>query len=378
MVFKNVLRNRRRSLLTATSVAVSILLLVVFLAVYRFLHEPPASRSDRSHLVLLVMARTSLIRPMPVSYRARIERLPGVRAVTQVFWFDARYKNEDTVIASLGLDPEQVFTFFPNWGLPADQRDQFLREKTAALASRTLAKRYGWKLGDHIYISSPSYFGVGVDLVLRGIYEAQEEQSYLVFHWDYLNEALRSPNVAGQFWVLAERAEETPELMKLIDEQFRNESVQTLTQTVKQVTLNFLSWFGNVKLILAGISGAVAFAVVLIVANSMAMSIRERTSELAVFRALGFRNTQILGLLTAESLIISLAGGVVGCLGAWRICRVLAGRTVGGGLLVNLEIGAPGIAFALAAAIAVALLSTLVPALRASRLNIADALRYVG
>jgi len=339
---------------------------------------PPASRSDRSHLVLLVMARTSLIRPMPVSYRARIERLPGVRAVTQVFWFDARYKNEDTVIASLGLDPERVFTFFPNWGLPADQRDQFLREKTAALASRTLAKRYGWKLGDHIYISSPSYFGVGVDLVLRGIYEAPEEQSYLVFHWDYLNEALRSPNVAGQFWVLAERAEETPELMKLIDEQFRNESVQTLTQTVKQVTLNFLSWFGNVKLILAGISGAVAFAVVLIVANSMAMSIRERTSELAVFRALGFRNTQILGLLTAESLIISLAGGVVGCLGAWRICRLLAGRTVGGGLLVNLEIGAPGIAFALAAAVVIALLSTLVPALRASRLNIADALRYVG
>ena len=378
LVSRNLFRNRRRTLLTAGSVAVSILLLVVFWAVYRFLEAPPAAESDRFHLVLIVMARTSLIQPMPLSYRARIERMPGVRAVTQVFWFDARYKNEDTVIASLSLDPKIVRTFFPDWQLPSALWDQFLGERTAAIASRQLATKYGWKLGDHIYVSSPSYFGRGVDLTLRGIYEGKEEQSYLVFHWDYLDEVLGRPNVTLQFWILAESPEVVPGLMKRVDEEFRNEPVQTLTQTVKQMTLNFVSWFGNVKLILAGMSGAVAFAVLLIVANSMAMSIRERTSEIAVLRALGFRTPQVLALLAAESLAISLTGAAAGALGAWSICRVLAGYTIGGGLLVNLQVGAPGAALSIVSAAVIGLLSTLVPALHAARLNIAEALRHVG
>jgi putative ABC transport system permease protein len=378
LVIKNVLRNRRRSLLTAASVAVSILLLVIFLAVYRFLQEPPASKGERSHLAMIVMARTSQIQPMPMSYLPRIASLPGVRTVTQVFWFDARYKNEDTVIASLALDTDKVFTFFGGWQLPADQKEQFLREKTAAIASRLLANKYGWKVGDRIYVSSPSYFGVGVDLLLRGIYDGKEEQSYLVFHWDYLNEALRRPNVTGQFWILAESEEAVPGLMKRVDEQFRNEPVQTLTQTVKQFALNFLSWFGNVKLILAGISGAVAFAVVLIVANSMAMSIRERTAELATLRALGFGIRYLLVMLAAETLALSFAGAIVGSLGAWAVCRALAGITIGGGLLVNLQVGVSGVLFAFVAAILISVLSTLVPALRAARTSIADALRFVG
>ena len=378
LLLKNVLRNRRRSLLTAASVAVSVMLLLIFLAVYRFLQEPPASRGDLTHLVLIVMARTSQIQPMPMSYRARIERLPGVRAVTQVFWFDARYRDENTVIASLGMDPDRVFVFFPNWRLPAEQRAQFRRERMAAIASRTLANRYGWKVGQRIYVSSPSYFGIGLELHLVSIYDGPEEQSYLVFHWNYLDEALGRPNVTGQFWILGERAEVMPGLMKQVDELFRDETVQTRTQTVKQVALNFLSWFGNVKLILAGVTGAVAFAVVLIVANSVAMSTRERTAEFATLRALGFRSRHLLSLLAAEAFLIALAGAAVGCLGAWGVCRILAGRTIGGGLLVNLEIGLPGILFAVVAAAVISLFSTAVPALRALRLNIAEALRYVG
>jgi putative ABC transport system permease protein len=233
-------------------------------------------------------------------------------------------------------------------------------------------------VGDRIYVSSPSYFGVGLELNLRGIYEGPEEQSYLVFHWDYLNEVLRRPNVAGQFWVLGEGAEAMPGLMTRVDEQFRDETVQTLTQTVKQFTLNFLSWFGNVKLILAGISGAVAFAVMLIVSNSMAMSIRERTSELATLRALGYRTPDLLGMLAGEALALALVGAVPGCLGAWILCRMTAGITVGGGLLVNLEIGLPGVLFSLACAVVIGLVSTIIPALHALRQNIAAALRYVG
>jgi putative ABC transport system permease protein len=169
-----------------------------------------------------------------------------------------------------------------------------------------------------------------------------------------------------------------PSLMKTVDGQFRNETVQTRTQTVKQFALNFISWLGNVKLILVSITGAVVFAVLLIMANTMAMSIRERTTELAVLRALGFSTNTLLTSLTAESLVISLVGACGGCVGAWAICRAVAGYALGGGLLVNLEIGPSGALSALGAAILTSLASTLVPAYRASRMSIAEALRYVG
>jgi putative ABC transport system permease protein len=315
---------------------------------------------------------------MPISYRSRIERLEGVRAVTQVFWFDARYKNENTVIASLSLDPQIVFTFFPNWQLPTEEKERFMQEKVAAIAGRSTAKKYGWKVGDHVHVSSPNYFGVGVDLILRGIYDSEEEHSYLVFHWDYLNDVLGSPNVTGQFWILADAPDDMPALMKAVDEQFREETVQTRTQTVKQFVVNFISWLGNVKLILVSVSGAVVFAVLLIMANTMAMSIRERTTELAVLRALGFSTNSLLTVLTAESLVISLVGASVGCLAAWAICRAVAGYALGGGLLVNLEIGLPGAVSALGVAILTSLASTLLPAYRASRMCIAEALGYAG
>ena len=378
LILKNTVRNPRRTALTAASVAVSFALLVVFFASYRFLESPPASKSERSHLVLIVAASTSPIQPMPVSYRTRIERLEGVGAVTQVFWFDARYKSEDTVIASLSLDPQTVFTFFPNWQLPDDEKAQFMHEKVAAIAGRSTANKYGWKVGDHIYVSSPSYFGVGVDLILRGIYDSEEEHSYLVFHWDYLNDALGSPNMTGQFWILANSVDVMPSLMKTVDDQFRNETVQTRTQTAKQFVVNFVSWLGNVKLILVSLTGAVVFAVLLIMANTMAMSIRERTTELAILRALGFSANTILTVLTAESLGICLLGSFAGCLAAWAICRAVAGYAIGGGLLVNLEIGLPGVLSALGVATFTGLASTLVPAYRASHMRIAEALRYTG
>jgi len=378
LVLHNVLRNRRRSLLTAASVAVSITLLVIFFATYRFLESPPASTTDRSHLVLVVTPSASPMLLMPVSYRSRIECLKGVRAVTQVSWVDARYKTEDTVIASFGLDPQVLFTFFPDWKLPPAEKERFMREKVAAIAGRSTASKFGWKVGDHIHVSSAHFSGVSVDLILRGIYDSEEEQSYLVFHWDYLNDSRGSPNVTGLFWILADSADDMPLLMKAVDEQFRDETVQTRTQTVKQVVLNFLSWLGNVKLLLLSISAVVTFAVLLIVANAMGMSIRERTTELAVLRALGFPTNTLLTLLTAESLVICLVGGSIGCLAAWAICRTVAGYALGGLFLVNLEIGLPGVLSALGAATFTGLASTLVPAYRASRMSIAEALRYTG
>lgn len=380
LVFRNLIRNRRRSLLTATSVAVSFTLLLVFFAAYRFLEAPPASDTERSHLVLIVAAATSAIQPMPISYRSRIERLAGVRSVTQVFWFDARYKNEDTVIPSLSLDPQVLFTFFPNWQLPEDAKKQFMREKVAALAARGTANKYGWKVGDRIHVSSPNYFGLGVDLILRGIYDSdqEQEQSYLVFHWDYLNDVLGSPNVTGQFWILANSTDVMPSLMKNVDAQFQNETIQTRTQTVKQFVVNFISWLGNVKLILVSVSGAVVFAVLLILANTMAMSIRERTREVAVLKTLGFTRQTILRLYVSEAVTVALTGGVLGCLLAVALVTAMTKAPGMGFFFLGMKVTFTTFLLALVVAGMVGLLSAIIPAYHAAKVDIVEGLRYIG
>lgn len=376
LVIKNVFRNRRRTMLTVGSVGVSVFLLAIFSATYRYLHEPPGL--DRTHLVLIVANRVSITNPMPVSYRARIEKVRGVSAVSQVFWFDARYKNPDNIIPALACDPERIFQIFSDWETSGEQRRTFIGEPNAMIAGRKVVEKYGWKIGDHVHVSSPNYLDVPIDLVLRGVYASPGDEGFLVFHWSYLNEALGRPNLATYFYILARSADDVPRVMKDIDQEFRNSSAETRTQTVKQVALSFLGWLGNIKQILLLVTGAVVFAVLLVVSNTMAMSIRERTTEIAVLRALGFRMSQVLRMLTAEAAAISLAGAALGCILASVACKWVERYRIGGAMQLNLRVDVPTVAATFVAAIVISLASTLIPAYRASRANIARALRFVG
>jgi len=373
-IIRNLFRNARRTLLTAGSVAISILLLVILGATYRYLNAPPGV--DRFSLTLVVMPRTSLMVPMPMSYRDRIARLRGVEAVTPLNWFDGHYGPENTSLPAFACDPDVVLRIF-DWQMPEDQRRAFVKERMALLAGQSVAQKYGWRIGDHIHLSSPNY-RVSLDLVLRGIYRSADDETSLAFHWDYLNEALGKPNTPGAFWVLAHRREDVPRLTTEIDALFRNQEVETRTQTMKQFVLSFLAMLGNVKLILLSISAAAVFAILLVVANTMAMSVRERTSELAVIRALGFRTQQVLSLLTAESLALSLVGAGVGSGAAWMLLRLIRGYRIGGMMPIFIQVDLATLLLAFVVAVAIGLSSTFVPAYRASRLNIAQALRFVG
>jgi putative ABC transport system permease protein len=375
LVVKNVFRNRRRTLLTVASVAVSTFLLSVFCATYRYIGAPPTPRGF--DLVLLVAPRTSLMTPLPLSYEERIRKIPGVAAVSPINMVDAFYGGQDTIIFALACDPVAIFQVRSDWRLPEDQRRAFVREKVALVCSRKTAEKYGWKVGDRIQLRSGGYH-VSLDLILRGIYSSEEDESLMAFHWDYLNDAQGRPNKPGAFWVMARNAQEVPRLMQTIDAEFRNSDVETRTQPMKQFVLDFLAMLGNVRLILVSVSGAVVFAILLIVANTMGMSIRERTAEFAVLRALGFRTKQVLGLLAAESLAISLVGSGLGCLMASILFAFTAGYQIGGAMPIYVQVDAATVGVALGAAIAIGLLSTAIPAYRASRLGIAQALRFVG
>jgi putative ABC transport system permease protein len=374
LVIKNLLRNRRRTILTFLSIATSITLLTVFCATYRYFDHPLMPGEWR--LVLSVSSRTSLMLRLPLSYAERIARLPGVAAVTPVNMVDSLYGAHDDLMFALASDPATFFKIYTMWHLPEEQLAAYTREKTAAVAGRRSALKYGWKLGDRIHLHSPGYH-VDLDLTLRGIYTGEDE-SLLGFHWDYLNEAEGRLDTPGAFIVRARTEEDVPRLMQIIDNQFRNGEMETRTQPMGQWVLDFLAMIGNVKLIVLSISAAMVFAVLLVVANTMGMSIRERTAELAILRVLGFQPKQLLALLAGEALAISVAGALAGCLAAWTAFALIGGYRVGGAMPIYVKVDMVTVAVVLGVAIAIALSSTLVPAYRASRMSIAEALRFVG
>ncbi len=376
LVVRNTLRNRRRTMLTMGSVAVSTCLVGILWATYRYLQAPP--EMDRTHLILTVTARTSVTIPLPVSYQSKIAQVPGVAAAMPLFWFDGRYGKDEDLVPALAIDATKLMAFFSNWHVPGDQLRGFVMERDSLLAGRKVSDKYGWRIGDHIHLRSPNYFDVDLDLVLRAVYTSDSDESMLALHWDYLNEALGHPDKAGQIWVLARSADDIPHLMNDIDSVFRNAPMETRTQTLKQLVVNFLGWLGNVKDIMLIISAAVVFAVLLVVANTMAMSIRERTPELAVLRALGFRAWQVLAMLAAEALLISLLGTTMGLALAALVFRLMEGYHIGGAMPAHIRVDTTTIGLSLLVAIVISLGSTLLPAYRASRLNVAEGLRFVG
>jgi len=327
-------------------------------------------------LLLTVSPRVSLMIPLPLSYGERIARLPGVVAITPVNMVDGLYGARDDFMFALAADPAAFLKVYTDWHLPEDQRTAYIREKTAALAGHRTALKYGWKLGDRIHLRSPGYH-VDLDLILRGIYSAEDE-SLLAFHWDYLNEELGRPNKPGGFWVRARTGEDVPRLMQTIDNQFRNGEMETRTQPMAQWMLDMLAMIGNVKLTVLSVSAAMVFAVLLVVANTMGMSIRERTAELAILRVLGFQPKHLLALLAAESLAISVAGALVGCLSAGICFALIGGYRVGGAMPIYIQVDVVTMGVVLSVAIGIGLSSTLAPAYRASHLSIAEALRYTG
>lgn len=373
LVLKNLLRNPRRTLLTVVSMAVSILLLTTLFGAYRFMSGPP--RLDRSHLVLMVRPATSGALPLPVSYGDQIAVLPGVAAVTAFNWVTAEYGAEDAQLNGFACDPAVILRVFSSWQLSPEETRAFIAERTALIVAERTATRFGWRLGQRITLR-PLGGLPPLELVLRGIYRSDAMNSQLAFHWEYWNEIQRRRDTAMGFWVLASNPEVLTGVIEGIDAMFRNSPVQTKTETLKQVVLNFLGLLGNVKLMLLIISCAVVFAILLIVANTMAMTIRERTAEIGVLRALGFRQRHVLGLLTAESLSITLAGSLAGSLGAMGVFHAAESLKIGGAMPVGLEFDVPAGGFILAVAVGVSLLSTFLPANHAARLNIAAALRH--
>lgn len=377
-VRRNAFRNKRRSFLTVVSIGFGLLLLTVMMTIWRAFYIDKGS-VESSHR-LLVRHKVSFAFFLPSFYREKIRALPGVKHVVNQTWFGGQYKDDraENFFAQFGTDPQEIMDVHRDVQMPEDQLKAWQHDRAGCIVDGELARRLGWKLGDRVYIKG-TIFPMNLDLTVRGIFTAPIPTETLYFDNAYLDEGYpRVKGMVGFFSVLADSPEAVSRVTEEIDSTFRNSTRPTKTGSEKEFQLEWIAMMGNVKAFLLSICGAVVFATLLVSANTMAMSIRERTREVAVLKALGFTRGTVLGLFVSEAMTLSLAGGLVGALAAWGVMTVIV-HSPKGTLFVNgMRLTLPTVLAALTVAAAVGLLSSIVPAYNASRKNIVDGLRYVG
>ncbi|MGA7218797.1 MAG: ABC transporter permease [Candidatus Sulfotelmatobacter sp.] len=376
-VTKNAFRNKRRSILTVLSIAFSLLLLTLMMTIWRafYLNEGSAESAER----LVVRHRVSLTFALPSFYREKIRAVPGVVAVVPVSWFGGIYKDQkpENFFAQFGTDPEEFFKVFRDIQMPDDQRLAWQRDRQGVIVDDTLAKKYGWKLGDRIVLRGTIY-PVDLELYVTGIFTSYPDNKSVYFNTKYVEEAVSFfKGQAGTFSILAASPGDVSRIATTVDDMFRNSPQPTKAESEKAFGLEFVAMMGNVKAFILMICSAVVFATLLVSANTMAMSIRERTREVAVLKTLGFTRNSILGLFVSESVALSLAGGLLGFGFGWLM---VYGATHSPQFIsffpMKVTLGIWVLAMVTAGL--VGLLSSAFPSYHASKINIVDGLRHIG
>ena len=377
LIWKNALRNKRRSLLTAFSLSASLFLLTTLRTVLFELQA--VSAAPQSDLRLVTRHAVAFTNPLPIYYLDRIKRIPGVREVIPGTWFGGIYIDQNNFFGQFTVDPEKAFVVFPEFQLPEDQKEAFRKQRNGAIAGVRLMQRFGWKIGDRITLMGTNY-PVDLELVIVGGFTSinPPDEAALMFRWDYLDELAGRTGEAGWFTILARSREDMPRIIQAVDDMSRNSSAPTKTESEKEFQLSFSGMLGNTRFLLGSISAAVVSTILLVTAATMGMSIRERTAELGLLKSLGYSRGLIVGLLTGESILISLAGWLAGCVGAWVLYSHIDLQAATGGWFTVLRVQPDSLALGLLLSLLVALVATGMPAYRASRLSVADALRYLG
>ncbi len=377
-IVRNTFRNKRRSLLTMVSISFSLLLLTLMICIWRSFYvdqvAPEASRR------LVIRDRVSLAFFLPAYYREKIRAVQGITAIAPITWFGGRYIDDrpEHFFAQLATDPEEYLKVASDKIIPDDQVKDWQHDRAGCIVDVTLAKKYGWKIGDHITLQR-NIFPVDLNLAIRGIYHRDPPQNALYFDAKYLEEAVPwFKGQAGWYAAQVDSADNVARASGEIDGMFHNSPLQTKTESERAFQLGFVASLGNVKAFILSICGAVVFAIMLVSANTMAMSVRSRTREVAVLKTLGFTRQGVLSIFISESVALALAGGMLGILIAIPVITGLTHSFIGLGIPLNMKVNVPTAGMSLLIALILGVVSGYVPAHRVSRLNIVDALRHIG
>jgi putative ABC transport system permease protein len=377
LVWKNLARRKVRTTFTALSIVVSFLLFGILAAIrLAFSAGVDVTGVDR----LAVTHKVSIIQPLPISYGDQIAHVPGVREVTHANWFGGVYKDPKNFFPRMAVDPPTYLKMYPEIKLPEDQQRAWLADRTGAIVGRVTAERFGFKVGDRIPILATIYTkrdgGRIWEFTVDGIYDAPKgfDTSALFFQYDYLKEALFATNQVGWYIIRINDPQHAQRIVDQIDALFANSHAETKTSTEKAFAEGFAKQAGDIGEIITGIVSAVFFTLLLVAGNTMAQSVRERTSELAVLKTLGYGDGLVMGLVLFESCLLALAAGGLG-LGLAKLVTSRGDPT--GGFLPVFYFRAGDLALGIGLAVALGLATGALPAWQAMRLRIVDALRRV-
>jgi putative ABC transport system permease protein len=374
LLFANLRRKKIRTVLTIGSFVVAFLLFGLLGAIrFGFRQGIDIAGADR----LVVIGRTSIIQPLPITYLDRIKRIPGVRDVAHSTWFGGIYQDPKNFFAQFAIVPEDWLRMYPEFVVSEAHLKAFLADRQGAIIGEKLAARFGWKVGDRVPLQAPIFGGGTWEFNIRGIYhgtrDSDDESQFWLRH-DYLYE--KGPEfwkgIVGWYVVRVADPDRAVSVAKAIDSEFANSASETRTQTESAFAASFVKQMGNIEFLILAIGSIVFFTLLLVTGNTMAIAVRERTNELAVLKAIGYTDRFVLGLVLAESLIIAAAGGL---LGLWLASGLVQQDITQGILLLYLP--APALALGVAIALATGMLAGLLPAIGAMRLSVVTALRRV-
>ena len=381
LIFKNVFRAKLRSSLTITGLVIAIIAFGLLQTVVdAWFAGANASSSSR----LITRNAISLVFPMPVYYRERMKAIPGVKTVTMSNWFGGIYKEPKNFFPQFAVDHENFFDLYPEFIVPPDQMIAFKRDRQGAIVGRKLAEQFDWKIGDTIPIRGTIFPGTW-QLTIRAIFDGKDDTTItrqLYFHWDYINEWLkknagRRADQIGIFLIEVSDPSRSADIAKAVDAEFKNSLAETLTETEKAFNLNFVSQIESIVMAIRIVSFVVIFIIMAVVANTMAMTARERLAEYATIKALGFSPGFVALLIVGEALMLSLIGAAIGIALTLPIAAGFAASPAGA-IFAVFKVSNDTILFQLACALTVGIVASLVPAWRSANIKIVDGLRHVG
>jgi putative ABC transport system permease protein len=379
IVWRNLMRRKIRTIFTLLSIFVTFVLFGYLMAVRSaFSMGIDLAGADR----LMVLNKISIIMPVPASYNDRIKAIEGVKEVTYANWFGGYYQETKNQFPNMAVDAENWFKMYPEFVVPEEQHKAWLADRQGAIIGADLAKRFNWKVGDRVPLQATIFSRPdrrAWEFNISGIYDSPikgTDKTQLFFHWTFLNEAVRSStfgNQVGWYVIKVNDPDQSPAIAKKIDAMFANSPTETKTDSEKNFVAGWAKQIGNISLITQLIAAAAIFMMLLVTANTMAQSIRERTSELAVLKTLGFGDGRVLTMVLMESCVLALLGGLAGL--ALSYTLVTLGGDPTGAFLPQFFFPVADVIGGVLMVVLLGFAAGAVPAWQAQRLRIVDALR---
>ncbi len=382
-ILKSLLRSKRRTLLILSTITLSVFLVTILQALLTTLDA--VSNNPNSSNRIVVRHKSGLTQMLPMSYLAYLKQQPEVETATYMQWFGGQYKDPSNFFANFASDETTLFDVFREEfgtsGVTEEQIKDYIRDGSGCIVGKSLADKFGWKVGDVIPLQG-TIFPVSPRLTVKVIFKGMKpsQENVLHFHYKLLEESVpRIKGRVGTFFLRVHNADQIPRLSARIDNHYANSSAETLSETENAFNLSFVKMLGNISTIIQGITAAVLVAILIVTAGTMSIAIRERTTEIAVLRALGFRTGLVLGLLLGEGMLLVGAGGVFGVgLAALAAGGIRKGVGTSVPFLEDFSLTPSTMLLCLGITFVVGLLSTFIPAYQATRRPITEGLRSIG